>query len=242
MPFVPVNMPGLGISTLKAILNKSGIFADVFYGAFEFFRYFPASKGNATAFFDYNLIASTTGLGDVFFAEALWHRGDSAVAQFLDELGKAPTHAFPQSTMLESFERILGFISRAPQFLEHCYSIRDWSAYDVIGFSTTFAQNISSLAFAELLRKRHPHLHLVFGGANCEGVMGEQIIRSFPQVDAVLRGEADHSFAEYVHCLSEGRSCDHISGLVYRSSGDVRMAAPSQPVEDLDSDSLSRLQ
>ena len=49
---------------------------------------------------------------------------------------------------------------------------------------------------------------IVFGGANCEGEMGVQMIRSFPWIDYVCCGEADHSFVALVEQL-RGAGCRH---------------------------------
>ena len=80
MPFSPVIMPSLGISTLKATLTGRGISTDLYYGSFEFFRTFYGSEEDPrAALFDYNFIASSTDLGNTFFADALWSGSTSAV-------------------------------------------------------------------------------------------------------------------------------------------------------------------
>ena len=42
------------------------------------------------------------------------------------------------------------------------------------------------------------------GGANCEGTMGLELSRSFPWIDYIFSGEADHSFPELVRRLIAG--------------------------------------
>src|SRR4029078_9458024 len=64
-------------------------------------------------------------------------------------------------------------------------------AYDIVGFSSTFQQNIPSLALARELKRRHPGVKILFGGANCEDEMGRELHRSFPFLDVVCSGEAD---------------------------------------------------
>ena len=64
----------------------------------------------------------------------------------------------------------------------------------VVGFTTTFHQTCACLAVAERLKRRPDAPVIVFGGANCEGEMGLQLIRSFAWIDYVCCGEGDISF------------------------------------------------
>ena len=43
-----------------------------------------------------------------------------------------------------------------------------------------------------MLKLRRPDLKIVFGGANCDGPMGDAIIRAFDWVDVVVKGEAEN--------------------------------------------------
>ena len=64
----------------------------------------------------------------------------------------------------------------------------------VVGFTTTFHQTCAALAVARRLKALPDPPLVVFGGANCEGEMGVQMLASFEWIDAVCCGEADHSF------------------------------------------------
>ena len=67
-----------------------------------------------------------------------------------------------------------------------------------VGFTSVFQQQVASLALAKRLKERCPGIFVVFGGANCEGVMGAEVVRQFPFVDAVVSGEGDLVFPELV--------------------------------------------
>jgi ribosomal peptide maturation radical SAM protein 1 len=234
MPFSPAIMPSLGVSTLKATLAARGMPADIYYGAFEFFNtYYPADADPKVALFDYNFIASTTDLGNTFFADSLWGGGEKAPAAF-DAFTRVPHPLFDREQVDDMIARFKSYIARTPELFERCLAARDWSRYDIVGFSSTFSQNVASLTFARMLRERYPSLMIVFGGANCEGEMGEQLMRSFPQVDAIVRGEADFSFPEFVECWRAGRDLSGVPGLVYRIGGEIRIGAPPQPITDMD--------
>jgi ribosomal peptide maturation radical SAM protein 1 len=62
----------------------------------------------------------------------------------------------------------------------------------VVGFTVSFSQTTPSLVLSKMLKDRVPDLHVVFGGANCDGAMGAALQRSFPWVDTVVQGEGDY--------------------------------------------------
>ncbi len=130
--------------------------------------------------------------------------------------------------------RLLGYVERSPQFIRHCFHARDWSSFDVVGFSSTFGQNVSSLALARLIREHHPGTRIVFGGANCEGEMGRQLLRSFPWVDGVIQGEADFALPEFMRRLRTGECLVGVPGVVMRDGADLSRGADPVPVRDMD--------
>src|SRR6056297_3064199 len=74
---------------------------------------------------------------------------------------------------------------------------------DVVGCSTSFAQNTASLALIKEIRSLDPSITTVLGGANCDGEMGEALHRCFPQVDLVVRGEGEPAILPLLEALSE---------------------------------------
>ena len=76
--------------------------------------------------------------------------------------------------------------------------------YDIVGFTTTFEQNLASLALARLIKERWPDKAIVFGGGNCEGEMGRELHRSFPWIDFVCSGEGERSFPQLVDAIAAG--------------------------------------
>jgi ribosomal peptide maturation radical SAM protein 1 len=68
---------------------------------------------------------------------------------------------------------------------------------DVVGFTSTFMQNVASLAVAKRIKDRCHDTLVVFGGANCEGPMGEALVRNFgSSVDVAVAGEGEHVLLE----------------------------------------------
>ncbi len=57
-----------------------------------------------------------------------------------------------------------------------------------VGFTSTFQQNVGSLALAKRIKQRWPHILTAMGGANCEGTMGLELSRSFEWMDFIFSG------------------------------------------------------
>ena len=104
----------------------------------------------------------------------------------------------------------------SPAFIYECASELDLEQYDIVGFTSTFQQNLASLAMAKEIKRRAPHIITVFGGANFEGVMGVELHRQFPSVDIVCSGEADDIFPELVRRLRSGEPVHEMGGVTCR--------------------------
>jgi ribosomal peptide maturation radical SAM protein 1 len=236
-PFTPSVMPSLGVSILKATLAKAGIETDVYYASLDFFRFFTPGLEPMEAFLEYQLLATYQDVGNLFFSEALWGRPNELIHSELDTIKGNPFVRMSKSGDWDVdlfVERFHGYADRVNDFIEFCYRQREWDQFDVVGFSSTFCQNIAALALARRIHERHPGAHIVFGGANCEGDMGRQILHSFPQVDAIIQGEADFSFPVYVNRLRRGESVEEIPGLLRRSESGLCVGADPLPVSRMD--------
>ena len=101
-------------------------------------------------------------------------------------------------------------------FLQHCMASIMWDHYDIVGFTSLFEQNVPSLSLAYRIKKRFPGITIVFGGANCEDVMGVTLHQCFPFVDFVCTEEADRTFPDLVKRLRYRHPVNDLPGLVYR--------------------------
>jgi len=240
MPFTPVHTPGLGVSVLKAAVESTGrAECDVYYGALDFFRHVCGEQAPRVALDDYNFIATNQQLGDVLFVPSLWDGRGPDIAMLLRDMGNHRNRIFQNlftpTEQAEMFARIQMYVQRLPAYLAICLQSRDWSKYRLIGFSSTFSQNIGSLAFAQMLRRDYPDVHIVFGGANCDGEMGAQMLASFPFLDAVVQGEAEDSFPAYVTRFLDGGDYGDVAGALTRRDREIVSGRPAVPVADMDS-------
>ena len=109
----------------------------------------------------------------------------------------------------------------APQFLTWALTAYDWGQYKVVGFTSTFDQNVASLTMAKLIKELYPHVRIVFGGANFDGEMGLEHFRAFPWIDYVVVGEGEEVFPPLVQKILKGSEENFPPGVAYRQDGDV---------------------
>src|SRR3954449_11214655 len=127
---------------------------------------------------------------------------------------------FPYTTLFRSNDTATTEIGTSCR--KECRS--RWSPYhsevlvgepDVVGFTSTFMQNVASLALARELKRRRPELTVVFGGSNCDGPMGHALHRNHPFVDHVVRGEGEYAFPALLRHLDEGTPPADVPGLCW---------------------------
>ncbi|HZD95026.1 MAG TPA: RiPP maturation radical SAM C-methyltransferase, partial [Candidatus Sulfotelmatobacter sp.] len=127
--------------------------------------------------------------------------------------------------LLERMERARNL---SPLFIQECANQIDLDQYDIIGLTSTFQQNVATLAMAQELKRRAPHIIIVCGGSNFESEMGIELHRRFPFVDVVCSGEADHVFPELVRRVRAGESLHDLGGVTFRSNGETVVTQATQ--------------
>jgi ribosomal peptide maturation radical SAM protein 1 len=224
MPFAFIETPSMGPSLLRARLEDDGVPAQVSYLTLDFAR----RVGRET----YDAIAHQPGIsclaGDWLFAEQLHDRTEAEREGFLAAVrdGTIGTAASGRHDV-EAFVRHLETAARAiPAFLD------DWCERllaqrpRIVGFTSVFQQHVASLALARRLRERDPDVFLVMGGPACDDVMGVETAARFPELSAVVYGEADEAFAALVARVLAGEPVDDLPG-VYTPEKAAR--TPRQP-------------
>ncbi|HEY6348789.1 MAG TPA: RiPP maturation radical SAM C-methyltransferase [Candidatus Angelobacter sp.] len=218
MPFLTLRRPHLGVGLLKAGLNQRGMECDVRYYNFRFAQIIGTPV--------YERIAESTPAhhmpGEFIFTTALFDE----VRPFEDF--KAAVAHDPKRYDEGFFQQIERARNLAPAFISECAGEIDFAQYDIVGLTSTFQQNIASLAMAQEIKRRAPHIVTVFGGANFEGVMGVELHRQFPFVDIVCSGEADDIFPDLVRRLRAGEPVHEMAGVTCRLGGETVTGATPQ--------------
>lgn len=225
MPFLTLPRPNLGLALLKAGMARQGMSCDIRYLSFPFADiigvplYFHIAEKSPA-----HLL-----IGEFLFTPAL--HGEDA-RPFADFRASLANNIIQYSEdFLQQLERVRNL---TPAFIQECANQIDLSQYDIVGFTSSFEQNIASLAMAQEIKRRAPGIVTVFGGANFESGMGVELHRCFPFIDVVCSGEADHVFPELVRRIRAGEPIHDIGGVTYRMNGEtVTSTAPQMFVSNL---------
>ncbi|MBV8458614.1 MAG: RiPP maturation radical SAM C-methyltransferase, partial [Acetobacteraceae bacterium] len=142
----------------------------------------------------------------------------------------------PEGEFVSRLLLILEAREGAAAFIDKCVDQVPWDQYAVLGLSTSFQQNMASLAFAKRVKARFPHVFVVFGGANCQGEMGIELHRRYGFIDAVCLSEGDEVFPELVQRHLADLNTDGLPGIVGRApdGSSVLPAVEVRQIEDLD--------
>ena len=234
MPFGPLTTPALGLGLLKASIADLGCTSQT--------RYFTLQLADRLG---PELYASIAGghpafpalVGEWLFSGALFGAADCDIGGYVREVlqGGNPRHPLDRPLSEPDIERLLRVRADAPGFVADC--CRDVVAHrpKLVCFTSVFQQQVASLALAARIREALPEAFILFGGANCEGTMGREVVTQFPFVDAVVSGEGDLVFPLLVREVLSGRPIDQVEGVI--TAKNVRSAAgpkPAKVVRDLD--------
>ena len=175
---------------------------------------------------------TTSLLGEWIFSHALQPRSpaqqESYLAQTFGDAMDPMATSVERELRIRSIEQILGLAAGAGDFVD--YAAREILAHEpqVVGLTSVFEQNLAALALAQRLRALAPGIRILLGGANCEGVMGQELALRYPFIDLVVSGEADLVIAPLVAGLLRGERWEDNAEL--------------QPLVDLDASTRGFLQ
>jgi ribosomal peptide maturation radical SAM protein 1 len=227
MPFATARYPSIQLGLLQAILSEHEISAKT--------HYVNLSYGARLGWEVYEIFCRQTPrlLGDWIFAQAAFGGSAPDPWLYLDAYG----HEL--EPFAARFGRGLDYLEKlrerdAPAFVEECFGAVAWDEYDVVGFTSTFAQNTAALALARLLKSRDPQLVTVFGGANFEDEMGVEYVRALPWIDYAVTGEGDIALPLLLECIASGKDTTELPGVVCRVVGDALASGRAPALHDLD--------
>jgi ribosomal peptide maturation radical SAM protein 1 len=222
-PFGSLDRPALGLGLLQAQLARRGVPCWTRHLGFAFADRIGADEYRWLA----GEVPYTSFAGEWVFAASLSPGLDGAA--YVREVLRGRWGLDERAVA-----RVLGVRRAVEPFLEACVAAPGWREVDVVGFTSTFAQNVASLALATRLKARYPHLVTVLGGANVEGEMGQAIHAAYRAIDVVVSGEGDHTLPALVDALDAGRALDEVPGIVFRRRGESVATGPAALVQDLD--------
>ncbi|GAA2441369.1 RiPP maturation radical SAM C-methyltransferase [Actinomadura vinacea] len=219
MPWQSFELPSLPLALLKARLAETRPADTVteYYGYLRWAEYLlERTGGEITPAVCEQVSVDDVfhGIGDWIFAGALYGDSRWRVAELEAYAARARGGA---SLDLGPARRMrplaAGFIGLAAAEILA-------SGPDVVGLTSTFMQNAASLALARRLKEIAPGVTIVFGGSNCDGVMGHALHRNHPFVDYVVRGEGERVFPELLARIETGDSPEHLPGVCWWKGDD----------------------
>lgn len=112
-----------------------------------------------------------------------------------------------------------------------------WERYDLIGFTIDNDQLFTSLVLAKAIKKRFPHIRIVFGGVLAGDIFGESLLKHFDWIDYCIWGEGEIPLLELSRGLASGDPSFELRspGLIYRNGANIECNHP------LEADSLDDL-
>jgi ribosomal peptide maturation radical SAM protein 1 len=219
MPFTYSKFPSIQLGTLSALLKSQGIEVKTYHLNLQF-----AHKIGVPL---YEILCEKRGLiGEWLFSSILF-RDNPKHAQY-PQMFKPVFEATAREAACS-----IGYIeeiahSIAPQFLTWAMTAYDWSEYAVVGFTSTFDQNVASLTMAKLIKDLYPDVRIVFGGANFDGEMGLEHFRAFPWIDYVVVGEGEEVFPSLVKHILTGQEATVPPGVAHRKNGQIHFEPHSK--------------
>jgi len=104
---------------------------------------------------------------------------------------------------------------------------------DVFGINCSTHTFLSAIDTLRDLRKTLPDIILVMGGFQAT-FAADRILREYPFVDFIIKGEAEHAFPQLLACLEEGRKPKDVDGISFVNDGS-NYSNPPALIHDLDS-------
>ena len=238
MPFGPLFWPSLGLSLLQPQLTARGVSSTIRYFTIPFAEKI-GERLYSTIAMSYRL-SQREQAGEWIFSHTLADQSAEQVERYIEEvLRKRSGYMTRRGAIPASIiDGIVRARSRVGPFLARCLDDIEREQPAIVGFTSVFQQHVASLALARAIKSRRPDLLIVFGGANCESIMGAETMRQFPWVDAVVSGEGDAVFPDLVTRHLAGESISGLPGVLTRDRLTQAFAFrqfPNAPlVEDMD--------
>lgn len=212
MPFSYSKYPSIQLGTLSALLKSQGIPVDCHHLNVRFAHLIGVPL--------HEIICEKRALFGEWLFSFLLFRDNPKRAEY-PRLFKPVFEQIAQQSgrPIGYFEELATRI--APQFLTHMLTAVDWGRYALIGFTSTFDQNVASLTMAKLIKDLYPHVTIVFGGANYDSEMGLEYFRAFPFIDHVVVGEGEEILPRLVRYVLDGTTGALPPGVTARRGSDI---------------------
>lgn len=215
MPWHSMHLPSLATGILSTIVhghrpaNRYGV--ETLYANLQWAHYLEQATDGAVTPAKYALLGEDLffqATGEWIFTPALHDDPEWQLSAY-SEAFEGPPQDFELA--LAAYRVSAGFIDRVvDEIVER--------APDIVGLTSVFQQNVASLALAKQLKKRVPHITVIMGGSNCDGVQGPALHRNYPFLDYVFSGESDYAFKRFLEYLDGRIGIESVPNVSWRDS------------------------
>lgn len=232
MPWARCDAPSIQCGLLKADLAAYGHNVDVHYFNLDLSARFGSDLYEAI----WNLPGERQSLlGDWLFGHSLYQTDsmDAASVAYLDRYSELIEPLKANDLAPGDLDALRTDV--LPRWIDAQAREVDWAGYDIVGFSSTFAQNVAALALAKQIKALYPQVVILFGGANFDGEMGPEYVRVFPFIDCAVSGEGDLIVPVLAARISRGFALLNLPGVTTRVAGGHVVSCGQAPkVVDMD--------
>jgi anaerobic magnesium-protoporphyrin IX monomethyl ester cyclase len=104
---------------------------------------------------------------------------------------------------------------------------------DVLGVSALSTSGKTAASISSKVKERKPNITTVLGN-HYATFSARRILKRYPSVDIIVRGEGERTIIQLADCLRQHESLSNVLGIVYRKSHEI-VSAPDQPlIKNLD--------
>jgi ribosomal peptide maturation radical SAM protein 1 len=222
MPWQGLDAPSSALGILRPCVQEHAPDWEIqeLYANFRWAEHLLRTSGGSISPTDYETIADQVfhGVGDWIFTSALYGVGSHQVEEFSDFLDKrgidSRTPVVMQGLATEFIQNLAAEIAADPP--------------DVVGFTSTFMQNVPSLALAAELKRLAPGILTVLGGCNSDGPQGPALHRNFTQLDFVVSGEGERALPALLNQVDGAGDFASVPGLSWRDDGRTVVNPPAK--------------
>jgi ribosomal peptide maturation radical SAM protein 1 len=210
MPWMALNWPSLALSVLDSLLIGLGHRVTQYYGNLRFAEFVLEASGGELTPAAYTAVCNDgfrLGVGEWVFTSALYEPGWRR-EEYRSLLRRHDYHGFTPVDRMHAL---------APDFVRAAAAEILAGEPDLVGITSTFSQNVPSLALAAELKRLRPDVRIAMGGSNCDGPMGAALHRNYPQLDYVVRGEGERPLTELMAALSGDLPLPSVTSLCWRA-------------------------
>lgn len=104
---------------------------------------------------------------------------------------------------------------------------------DIVGVSCALSATPSVIYMLKKLKKEYPEKTIIMGGPD-PTLINYSLLRKFPFIDIVVRGEGEKTIVELMDCLKKNKDLKNVRGITYRDGNKIHVNPPQPRIEDLD--------